>query len=98
MEHMWHAAILDTQFYSSLQWQLGMELHHRPQGALEAEEEQMEWRCRDMVTLYKLRYGSEPLGWEESRPLAGFSFCLAPVFLSPPQPFPFFSLPSSFPC
>jgi hypothetical protein len=89
MDHMWHAAVLDTKFCSSLQRQLGMELHHRPQGALTAEKEQREQRRRDLVILYKLRYGSDPLGCEKkpavfsaaaaspSSSSSSFSFCEA---------------------
>jgi|TARA_R110002060_G_scaffold27509_8_gene37363 hypothetical protein len=40
MDEIWHAAILDTQFYASLQEALGVVIHHRPEGASDKEAAQ----------------------------------------------------------
>lgn len=39
VNELWHAAILDTRFYSDLQAALRITLDHRPSGASRAETE-----------------------------------------------------------
>lgn len=58
---MWHAAILDTRFYASLQSALGVMLHHNPAGADEEQTQQREKRLMTMKALYKSFFNDEPL-------------------------------------
>lgn len=52
MDQLWHAAILDTQFYAELQSALGMIIHHQPSGADEREAKLREDWLTDMTALY----------------------------------------------
>jgi hypothetical protein len=58
MDVIWHAVVLDTRFYASLQQHLGLILHHRPEGALEPQQAA---RFETMRALYRDRFGTEPL-------------------------------------
>lgn len=64
MDQIWHAAILDTQFYADLQAALGKLLHHRPSGASEHKDKQM--RLDTMTALYAGFFSAEPLGYSSS--------------------------------
>lgn len=61
MDELWHAAVLDTQFYANLQAALGLTLHHRPSGALPQNKEAREIRLSAMKSLYRSIFGSDPL-------------------------------------
>ena len=62
MDDLWHAAILDTQFYAELQAALGVTLHHRPFGAHSAEAyEQREARFTTMEVLYRTFFSTDPV-------------------------------------
>lgn len=61
VDELWHAAILDTQFYAGLQDALGLVLHHRPSGAREQEAEQREQRLAAMKALYHAFFSIKPL-------------------------------------
>ncbi|PVH69666.1 hypothetical protein DL98DRAFT_522053 [Cadophora sp. DSE1049] len=65
MDQLWHAAILDTQFYASLQEALGVVIHHRPEGASDKEAEQRAKRLSVMEGIYKTFFSTSPL---EHRP------------------------------
>jgi len=58
MDHMWHAAILDTKFYAELQRQLCMAIHHNPQGGKDAKKR--EERLQNMRVVYRMQYGEDP--------------------------------------
>lgn len=59
MDELWHAAILDTQFYAHLQDALDVILHHRPSGA--SETEARENRLAAMKSVYTAFFGGTPL-------------------------------------
>jgi len=63
IDYMWHAAILDTQFYTKLQSQIGMLLHHRPASTTPtpAELAASEQRRQTLRQAYYARFGSLPL-------------------------------------
>jgi hypothetical protein len=58
VDELWHAAILDTQFYASLQDALGVILHHRPSGY--SEPEAREKRLAVMKSIYSSFFGELP--------------------------------------
>lgn len=60
MDELWHAAILDTQFYANLQEALGVVLHHRPAGASDQESEAREKRLTVMKSIYKAFFLTDP--------------------------------------
>jgi hypothetical protein len=64
MDHIWHAAVLDTRLYESLQQHVGMKIHHNPGGANRTPEETRKRNARldRMVAAYKERFGSTPIG------------------------------------
>ena len=62
MDDMWHAAILDTSFYASLQTKLGLTIHHRPSGAMEADAGARAERLVNLTNVYRLRYDEVPIG------------------------------------
>jgi hypothetical protein len=64
MDSMWHAAILDTEFYAGLQVKLGMLVHHRPNGALPAEDALRKRRLVNLIHVYGMRYEAVPFGLE----------------------------------
>lgn len=68
MDRLWHAAILDTQFYVDLQAALGLILHHRPVGAHDEEIEQRKKRLSAMKALY-YQFFSIKLHDSELKPL-----------------------------
>jgi len=61
VDDLWHAAILDTKFYTDLQNSL-LVLHHRPAGASAQESEQREKRLATMKALYKVFFSADPIG------------------------------------
>lgn len=79
MDHIWHAAILDTKFYADLQSSLGLTLHHNPFGAGEAQAKKREERLLTMIGIYKCFFGDVPFvpqpqhPMRSSRPKAGAS-------------------------
>jgi hypothetical protein len=54
---VWHKAILNTKFYKSLQNILQQEIHHRPEGASEQEDEQRKERRKRTQNLEGLVFG-----------------------------------------
>ena len=62
MDDMWHAAILNTSFYASLQTKLGLTIHHRPSGATEADAGARAERLVNLTNVYRMRYDEEPIG------------------------------------
>ena len=68
MDELWHAAILDTQFYADVQGALGLVLHHRPSGASEQESEQREKRLTAMKAIYCAFFSTDPLGYAPCQP------------------------------
>lgn len=59
---MWHAAVLDTKFYSQLCSSLGLFIHHNPSGASDADTPQREKRLRTMEVLYRTFFGPGLVG------------------------------------
>ena len=59
MDDVWHAAILDTSFYASLQTKLGLTIHHRPSGAMEADAGARAERLVNLTNVYRMRYDGE---------------------------------------
>ena len=78
MDEIWHAAILDTQFYASLQEALGVVIHHRPEGASDKEAAQRTKRLSVMEGIYKTFFSTNPLERRPPTPPAG-SFQLTPI-------------------
>jgi ubiquitin len=68
VDELWHAAILDTQFYADLQDALGLVLHHRPSGASEQEFEHREKRLTIMKAIYRACFSADPLGCAPPQP------------------------------
>lgn len=68
MDQVWHAAILNTQYYQQLQQEFGLTIHHNPNGALNKQEEnaKREKRLQEMHRLYKLMWNEEPLKEKKS--------------------------------
>jgi ubiquitin len=62
VDELWHAAILDTKFYTDLQNTLGLVLHHRPSGASKEESEHRVKRLAAMKALYITFFSADPLG------------------------------------
>lgn len=62
METMWQAAILDTQLHQELQAVLPFFIHHRPEGASDAEGEAGKVRLITMESVYHRFFGGNPLG------------------------------------
>ena len=62
MDDVWHAAILDTSFYASLQTKLGLTIHHRPSGAMEADAGARAERLVNLTNVYRMRYDEVPIG------------------------------------
>lgn len=61
MDELWHAAILDTRFYTELQQALGVILHHRPSGASAQEAPQREVHFTAIRALYQAFFLGVPL-------------------------------------
>ncbi|CAG8948920.1 hypothetical protein HYFRA_00002047 [Hymenoscyphus fraxineus] len=61
MDAVWHEVILDTKTYASLQTTLGRTLHHRPEGASDAEKDAREIRLATMEAMYVKYFGDKPL-------------------------------------
>lgn len=68
MDELWHAAILDTQLYATLQAALGLLLHHRPSGASHQESESRGQRLIAMKIIYRKFFLSDPLEPASSEP------------------------------
>lgn len=64
VDHMWHAAVLDTELYADLQANLEMTLHHRLSGASAEEKKAHIMRRQTMITLYRQFFSDEPIGIE----------------------------------
>ena len=80
MDHMWHAAILNTKLYERLQQQMGMKIHHEPSGALPEDAVGRAIRRNNMANVYRMKYKSDPL----IQPSA-FSTTAVPEPVPPPQ-------------
>ncbi|KAH7346274.1 hypothetical protein BKA65DRAFT_551195 [Rhexocercosporidium sp. MPI-PUGE-AT-0058] len=70
MDQVWHAAILDTHFYATLQANIGLNIHHNPSGAdsndanddeREKKTTARERRLAVMIGIYKAYFSSNPL-------------------------------------
>lgn len=61
MDELWHAAILETEFYLDLQTALAQTLHHRPSGAESSESERRQKRLSKMVHLYPMFFTDGPI-------------------------------------
>ncbi|KAL5385215.1 hypothetical protein PMIN02_008943 [Paraphaeosphaeria minitans] len=61
MDHLWHAAVLDTEFYAQLQSALGVKLRHNPKGASDRDSNNRQKRLTRMTALYKSFFAKEPL-------------------------------------
>lgn len=62
MDYLWHAAVLDTEFYAELQSALGVKLRHNPKGASDEDTENRHRRLKHMKALYGSFFGDkEPL-------------------------------------
>ncbi|KAL5374927.1 hypothetical protein DPSP01_011596 [Paraphaeosphaeria sporulosa] len=59
MDDLWHAAVLDTEFYAQLQSALGVKLRHNPKGASEQDFNNRQKRLTRMAALYKTFFGDE---------------------------------------
>jgi hypothetical protein len=68
VDELWHAAILDTQFYADFQGALGLILHHRPSGASEQESEQREKQLTAMTAIYRAFFSANPRGYGPPQP------------------------------
>lgn len=64
VDELWHAAILDTEFYAELQSALKQVLHHRPAGISEIAKP---IRLEAMKNLYTTLFLSDPLGYASYR-------------------------------
>jgi hypothetical protein len=64
VDALWHAAILDTEFYVDLQAVIGLLLHHKP--PREQQTESQNRRLLTMMAFYKKSFGTLP--FESSRP------------------------------
>ena len=78
MDELWHAAILDAQFYASLQEALGVIIHHRPEGASDKEAEQRAKRLSVMKGIYKTFFSTDLLEVRPPTPPAS-PLQLAPI-------------------
>lgn len=91
MDKLWHAAILDTQFYKNLQVALDFNLRHRPAGASEKESEQRKKRLETMNGLYRAFFATEPTVLSVHKPVtpAAGRLRLINLAVAKPQSSPF---------